>query len=94
MSRPRLRTALEATLEAAGLPRMRIHDIRHSYATIRLSKGHNIGDVSYQMGHSSIKITFDTYTHWIPGKFQNEVDDLDLHPNATYTHPAKIENDK
>ena len=94
MSPPVIRKAMISILEQAGLPRMRVHDLRHSYATIRLSRGHNIGDVSYQMGHSSIKITFDTYTHWIPGKFQNEVDDLDTHPNAPYPHPEKLENEK
>jgi len=50
--------------------------------------GHNIGDVSYQLGHSSIKITYDTYGHWLPGKFKSEVDELDnLHPTAPYLHP-------
>ena len=72
-----LRYALEKCLEAAGIRRIRIHDMRHSYATIQLSKGHNIGDVSYQLGHSSIKITYDVYGHWVPGKFKSEVDELD-----------------
>jgi integrase len=94
MTDRRLSVVMKEILEMAGLPDMRVHDLRHSYATIRLSRGHNIGDVSYQMGHSSIKITFDTYTHWIPGRFQNEVDDLDMHPNAPQTHPEKVENDK
>jgi integrase len=69
--------ALRKCLEAAKLKRIRIHDLRHTYATIRLLRGHNIGDVSYQLGHSSIKITYDVYGHWIPGHFKNEVDELD-----------------
>ena len=69
--------ALNRCLEAANLRRIRIHDLRHTYATIRLLRGHTIGDVSYQLGHSSIKITYDVYTHWMPGKFKNEVDELD-----------------
>ena len=40
-------------------------------------RGHNVGDVSYQLGHSSIKITYDIYAHWMPGKFKSEVDELD-----------------
>ncbi|EFK11867.1 site-specific recombinase, phage integrase family [delta proteobacterium NaphS2] len=92
MSMPPIRKAMFEILEKAGLPKMRLHDFRHSYATIRLLKGHDIGDVSYQMGHSSIKVTFDIYTHWIPGKFKNQVDDLDMHPNAPKTHPEKMEN--
>jgi integrase len=68
---------LQKCLELAGLRRIRVHDLRHTYATIRLLRGHNVGDVSYQLGHSSIKITYDTYGHWIPGKFKSEVDELD-----------------
>jgi integrase len=40
-------------------------------------RGHNIGDVSYQLGHSSISITLDVYSHWMPGKFKSEIDELD-----------------
>jgi integrase len=69
--------ALHKCLEDAKLRRIRIHDLRHTYATIRLLRGHNVGDVSYQLGHSSIKITYDVYGHWMPGHFKNEVDELD-----------------
>jgi len=81
------RNALNQCLETAGLRHIRIHDLRHTYATIRLLKGHNIGDVSYQLGHSDISITYTIYTHWIPGKFKSEVDELDTQPNATYMQP-------
>ena len=82
--------ALHKCLDKAELPRMRTHDLRHTYATTRLLRGHDIGDVSYQLGHSSISITYDIYTHWIPGKFKSQVDDLDLQPNATYTQPERV----
>jgi integrase len=81
------RKALNQCLAATRLRHIRIHDLRHSYATIRLLKGHNIGDVSYQLGHSDISTTYNVYTHWIPGKFKSEVDELDTHPNAPYTQP-------
>jgi len=90
MCREAFRRALNKCFELAGMRRVRVHDLRHSYATIRLMKGHNIGDVSYQLGHSSISITYDIYGHWIPGKFKSEVDELDqAHPSAPYPHPAK-----
>ena len=42
----------------------------------------------HQLGHSSIKITYDTYGHWIPGKFKSEVDELDNpQQSAPYTQP-------
>jgi len=80
LDRETYKNALNRCLYGAGLPRIRIHDLRHTYATIRLLRGHNIGDVSYQLGHSSIKITYDIYGHWMPGKFKNEVDELDNLP--------------
>ena len=55
-------------LKKAGLRRIRIHDLRHTYATLRISKGDNIQDVSNQLGHSSTKLTLDVYSHWVPGK--------------------------
>lgn len=75
-------------LEKAGLRRIRIHDLRHTYATLRLSKGDNIKDVSMQLGHHSIKITLDTYAHWIPGAKKSEVDELDLKTAPDCTPPA------
>ena len=54
-------------LDKAGLRRIRLHDLRHTYATLRIQAGHNIADVSRQLGHHSINITVDTYYHWMPG---------------------------
>jgi len=88
LNRGWIRKALNDCTERVGLRQIRIHSLRHSYATIRLMKGHNVGDVSYQLGHSSIKITYDVYAHWMPGQFKSEVDELDtLHPNAPHMHP-------
>ena len=64
-------------LEKAGLRRIRIHDLRHTYASLRISKGDNILDVSKQLGHHSIKITLDIHGHLIPGAKKSEVDELD-----------------
>lgn len=64
-------------LEKAGLRRIRIHDLRHTYATLRIAKGDNIADVSKQLGHSSVKVTLDIYYHWMPGGKKSEVDELD-----------------
>jgi integrase len=86
LNRETFKNALYRCTERAKLRQIRIHDLR--YATIRLMRGHNVGDVSYQLGHSSIKITYDVYVHWMPGQFKSEVDELDtLHPVAPHTHP-------
>ncbi|MFX0203017.1 MAG: hypothetical protein ACFFCW_43495 [Candidatus Hodarchaeota archaeon] len=64
-------------LKKASLRKIRIHDLRHSYDTIRISKGDSILDVSNQLSHHSVKLTLDTYSHWLPGKSKAEVDELD-----------------
>ena len=71
------RRVFNKALDKAGLRKIRIHDIRHGYATMRIFQGHNIADVSKQLGHHSVKLTLDTYFHWIPGGSKNEVDALD-----------------
>lgn len=70
-----------------------MHDLRHTYATLRVDAGHNIADVQKQLGHHSIKITIDTYHHWMPGTAKAEVDQLDLDkaPKSTLYAPSKKE---
>jgi len=87
LNRNTFQNALNRCADGAKLRHIRTHDLRHSYATIRLMRGHSVGDVSYQLGHSSIKITYDVYVHWIPGKFKSEVDDLD-NPAGTMQEAA------
>ena len=50
-------------LEAAGLPVVRVYDARHSYATLLLGSGENLKVASHLLGHSSVQITGDTYSH-------------------------------
>ncbi|WP_216211161.1 tyrosine-type recombinase/integrase [Amycolatopsis aidingensis] len=52
--------------EAAGLPPIRLHDLRHAAATIALAAGASLKEVQALLGHSSITITADTYTHILP----------------------------
>jgi integrase len=54
-------------LKKAGLPDIRFHDLRHTCATLLLTKGVHPKIVSEMLGHSSIAITLDTYSHVIPG---------------------------
>jgi integrase len=53
-------------LERAGLPKIRFHDLRHTCATLLLSKNVNPKIVSEMLGHASIAITLDTYSHVLP----------------------------
>ena len=51
----------------AGLPRIRLHDVRRSYATAALAAGIPAKIVSERLGHANIAITMDTYSHVLPG---------------------------
>jgi integrase len=51
-------------LEKAELRRIRIHDIRHTYTSLRINKGDNIADVSKQLGHHSATFTMKIYDKW------------------------------
>lgn len=56
----------EKTIVKAGLKKIRIHDLRHSCASLLISKGVSIVGVSHQLGHSNIEQTLNTYSHLMP----------------------------
>jgi integrase len=51
---------------AAGLPEIRFHDLRHTYATLSLAAGIPLKIVSQRLGHASIMVTADLYQHVTP----------------------------
>ena len=52
-----------AVLKRAGLPRIRFHDLRHTFATMALQNGVDVKTVSSMLGHYSAGFTLDTYAH-------------------------------
>ncbi len=54
-------------IAGAGLPRIRLHDLRHTAATLALAAGVHPKVVQERLGHSSIGITLDTYSHVVQG---------------------------
>jgi integrase len=57
----------ERLAREASLPKIRLHDVRHSYATAALAAGVPAKVVSERLGHANIAITMDTYSHVLPG---------------------------
>ncbi len=57
---------LKKLLKKVGLPDVRFHDLRHSTATLLLSKGVHPKVVQEILGHSEISMTLDTYSHVLP----------------------------
>src|SRR5450432_4036842 len=69
-------------LAKAGIRRIRLHDLRHTFGSLLLQNGASIVYVKEQMGHSSIQVTVDTYGHLIPGANVSYVDRLDENSEA------------
>ena len=57
---------LKSLLRRAGLPPIRFHDLRHTFATLQLAAGTNPKIVSEVLGHKEIAITLDRYSHALP----------------------------
>jgi integrase len=70
-------------LAKAGLRKIRIHDLRHTYASLLIAQGESLAYVKDQMGHHSIRVTVDTYGHLMPGGNKAAVDRLDDASAAT-----------
>lgn len=58
--------AFERRLARYRLPRIRLHDLRHTWATLALQAGVDVKIVSERLGHASAKITWDIYQHVTP----------------------------
>ena len=59
--------AFRRIIKKAGLRRIRIHDLRHTHATLMLKAGIHPKVVSERLGHANIGITLDIYSHVLPG---------------------------
>ena len=59
--------AFRRIAESLGLQGARLHDLRHAHATVMLQQGIHPKIVSERLGHSSVAITLDTYSHVVPG---------------------------
>jgi integrase len=60
------RTAEQERRTPRPLPRLRFHDLRHTAATLLLLAGENPKVVSERLGHATVTITRDTYSHVLP----------------------------
>lgn len=58
--------AFDRRVEHHGLPRIRTHDLRHTWATLALADGVHPKVVQERLGHASIGITLDLYSHVTP----------------------------
>lgn len=67
-------TRFRQLVAASGLPKIRLHDLRHTYATLALQAGIHPKIVSERLGHSTIALTLDVYSHALPTMQQEAAD--------------------
>ena len=63
--------------DMAGVKRIRIHDFRHSHASLLANEGINIQEIARRLGHSKISITWETYSHLYPREEERAIKILD-----------------
>ncbi|MCD7814907.1 MAG: site-specific integrase [Lachnospiraceae bacterium] len=63
--------------EKAGLPPIRLHDIRHSHVSMLVDMGFSIKEIADRIGHESPETTWRIYSHLYPGKDRELADELD-----------------
>ena len=68
---------MQRTMRAAGLPVIRFHDLRHTFATLALAARVPVKVVSEMLGHKSVKLTLDVYAHTLPGMHESAVEMLE-----------------
>ncbi len=63
----------ESFAKSAGVKVIRIHDFRHSHASLLANEGINIQEIARRLGHSNIEITWNTYSHLYPREEERAV---------------------
>ena len=77
MSNELVRKAFRCCLTAAELRQVRFHDLRHTFASLLIQQRANPKYIQQQLGHGSISITLDIYSHLFQGDHQHHVHQLD-----------------
>jgi integrase len=67
----------EGPRKVAGLDWLRLHDLRHAFATFLLDQGEELRTVMELLGHSTIRLTADTYGHVLPARARNAAEAMD-----------------
>lgn len=80
-----LKYELDAAAKAAGVKRIRVHDLRHSHASLLIEMGYSPLLVSERLGHENIQTTLQTYSHLYPDKQGEVVSRLESDEGENYS---------
>lgn len=75
-----VRRRMDQYADKAGVKRIRVHDLRHSHASLVISKGLKIEDLillSKRLGHRDVKETLNTYSHLFPNAQKKILESID-----------------
>jgi hypothetical protein len=67
----------QAICEANGLPKLRLYDLRHTHASLLIHEGVHPKKISERLGHSSLKLTMDTYGHLFEGSDRDSAEKME-----------------
>jgi integrase len=76
-------------LTKAGIRKIRLHDLRHTFGSVLFQRGATLTYVKEQLGHASIQTTIDIYGHLVPGADVSFVDRLDAAPSNRAKTPIE-----
>lgn len=79
-------------IKKTGVPLIRIHDLRHTFASLLLQAGQHPKVVQEMLGHSNIRLTMDTYSHLTPNMQVDAADALESILNAPVLESKPTEN--
>jgi len=74
-------------VSAAGLTPLRIHDLRHTTASLAIAAGADIKTLQSMLGHASAVMTLDRYGHLVPGRSEEVADRLDVLARSAMVEP-------
>lgn len=80
-----VRKSLDRALQKAGLPHVRVHDLRHTAATALLAAGGSLRDAQEMLGHSSYALTADLYAHVLEDQRKATADRIEKALGAAIT---------
>ena len=88
---PAVRKRLQLILERAGCPKIRFHDLRHTFATMSLENGMDIKTLSATLGHISSETTIDIYSHVTDNMRQKAAVKIDRQISGTEVEISQVE---
>ena len=72
----KIRVSTGRVQKRAGVPQIRFHDLRHSFAALSIEQGMDIKTISHMLGHTDAEFTMNTYMHVTDSMQQNVADTM------------------